>query len=64
LTRRNPFPMPDIISAEQAARHILDGLVGDGFEIAFPRRFALVMKLLRLLPDRLFFPLVRKVTGC
>jgi short-subunit dehydrogenase len=64
LTRRNPFPMPDIISAEQAARHILDGLARDGFEIAFPRRFALVMKLLRLLPDRLFFPLVRKVTGC
>lgn len=64
LTRRNPFPMPDIISAEQAAGHILDGLARDGFEIAFPRRFALVMKLLRLLPDRLFFPLVRKVTGC
>lgn len=64
LTRRNPFPMPDIISADQAARHVLDGLAGTAFEIAFPRRFALVMKLLRLLPDRLFFPVVRKVTRC
>lgn len=64
LTQRNSFPMPDLITAEAAADHILAGLETGSFEIAFPRRFALGMKLLRLLPDRLFFPLVRKVTGC
>lgn len=63
LTSGNPFPMPDIIPAEQAAAAILAGLARSGFEVAFPPRFALAMKLLRLLPDRLFFPLVHKVTG-
>ncbi|CDK99993.1 putative metabolite dehydrogenase, NAD-binding [Magnetospirillum gryphiswaldense MSR-1 v2] len=64
LTRRNSFAMPDIISPATAADHVLRGLDGNGFEIAFPRRFALAMKLLRILPDRVYFPLMRKVTGC
>lgn len=64
LTQRNRFPMPDIISAEAAAAAMVKGLAGNAFEIAFPRRFALVMKLLRLLPDCVYFPLIRKVTGC
>lgn len=63
MTRGNPFPMPDIITPDQAAQAIVRGLDAGGFEIAFPARFALVMKLLRLLPDRLFFPLVRRITG-
>ncbi|MTJ80004.1 MAG: SDR family NAD(P)-dependent oxidoreductase [Telmatospirillum sp.] len=63
LTRKNPFPMPDIISAETAAAAILDGLGHPGFEIAFPRRFAFAMRLLRLMPDRLYFPLIRRITG-
>jgi NADP-dependent 3-hydroxy acid dehydrogenase YdfG len=62
LTQKNPFPMPDIITAEQAAAKIVAGLGRNVFEISFPRRFAFAMKLLRLLPDRLFFPLVHKVT--
>lgn len=64
LTQRNSFPMPDIISAEAAAAAMVKGLAGDAFEIAFPRRFACMMKLLRLLPDAVYFPLIRKVTGC
>lgn len=64
LTQRNSFAMPDIISPAAAADHVLRGLDGNSFEIAFPRRFALAMKLLRILPDRVYFPLVRKVTGC
>jgi len=63
LTRRNPFPMPDLITAEQAADAILRGLKTGRFETAFPTRFALAMKLLRLLPDRLYFALMHKVTG-
>lgn len=63
LTRRNSFPMPDLITAEQAADAILRGLKTGRFETAFPFRFALIMKLLRLLPDRLYFALIHKVTG-
>lgn len=63
LTRKNPFPMPDIITADDAALIIARGLASNRFEIAFPRRFATVMKLLRILPDRLYFPLMHKVTG-
>jgi short-subunit dehydrogenase len=63
LTRRNSFPMPDIITAEAAAAAILRGLSSDRFETAFPRRFALGMKILRILPDRLYFAAMRKMTG-
>jgi len=64
LTRANPFPMPDIITADAAARAIEQGMARpERFEIAFPWRFALVMRTLRLLPDAWYFPLMHKVTG-
>lgn len=63
LTDRNPFPMPDLMPVEEAARALVDGLKTDRFEITFPRRFARAVKAARLLPYRLYFPLVRKVTG-
>ena len=50
LTDKNDFKMPAIISAERAATHIADGLLGNGFEVHFPRRFTLWLKLLRILP--------------
>ena len=61
LTDRNDFPMPFMIEAADAARRILAGLAGDRFEIAFPGRFALVMKAMRILPYRLFFALTRRM---
>jgi len=63
LTDRNSFHMPQLISAQQAAQHIARGLAGNRFEIRFPARFATLMALLRLLPDRLYLPLVRNLTG-
>jgi len=33
------------------------------FEIHYPKRFTRVMKLLRLLPYRAYFPAVRRATG-
>ncbi len=63
LTEGNPFPMPALITPEAAARSIVRGWERGQFEIDFPRRFTLVMKLLRLLPYALFFPVVRRLTG-
>lgn len=63
LTRQNPFPMPDLITAEAAALAIVRGLERGRFEIAFPSRFAAAMKLLRCLPDRWYFAAVRRFTG-
>ena len=61
LTDKNDFPMPFLISAEEAARRIVDGLARDRFEIAFPTRFVMIMKMLRLLPHALFFPITRRM---
>ncbi len=63
LTDRNPFPMPFLMPLDAAVDRLVAGLAGAAFEIAFPRRFALILKLLRLLPYRLYFPLVRRTTG-
>ncbi|MEM7023372.1 MAG: SDR family NAD(P)-dependent oxidoreductase [Pseudomonadota bacterium] len=63
LTDRNTFKMPFLISAEEAADAMVRGLRGRGFEITFPKRFTTIMKLLRCLPYRLYFPLVTRITG-
>jgi NAD(P)-dependent dehydrogenase (short-subunit alcohol dehydrogenase family) len=61
MTARNEFPMPFLIAPEEAARRILGGLAGNGFEIVFPRRFAAILKIARLLPYRLYFALTRRM---
>ncbi len=63
LTDKNDFPMPFLIEADEAAHHIYTGMVKGKFEIAFPRTFVLILKLLRILPYGLYFPLIKKVTG-
>lgn len=63
LTAGNDFHMPALIKADDAARHIVNGLARGRFEIHFPWRFSGVLKLFSLLPRRLYFPLVRRITG-
>jgi short-subunit dehydrogenase len=63
LTDRNAFRMPALITAREAAREILAGIERGAFEIHFPRRFTLWLKLLRVLPYRCYFALVRRFTG-
>lgn len=53
LTDRNDFPMPFMVSAEEAARRIHQGLAKGKREIAFPRRFTWSLKVLRVLPQGL-----------
>jgi NADP-dependent 3-hydroxy acid dehydrogenase YdfG len=63
LTAGNRFPMPFLMEPEVAAERLWRGLeLGTGFEIVFPRRFALILKALRLLPYGAYFPLVGKAT--
>lgn len=61
LTDKNDFPMPMMIEPEEAAREIADGLAGKKFEIHFPKKFTIVMKMIRLLPYCLYFPLARLI---
>lgn len=50
LTAKNDFPMPFLMQADDAAQAFLDGLRSDRFEITFPRRFSLILRLLQMLP--------------
>lgn len=61
LTDKNTFPMPFLISATEAAGYIARGLDARRFEIAFPGIFAIIMKTLRLMPNRLFFLIARRM---
>jgi NAD(P)-dependent dehydrogenase (short-subunit alcohol dehydrogenase family) len=63
LTAQNEFEMPALITPEQSAQAILRGWARGWFEIHFPWRFTLAMKLLGLLPFRLYRTLVRRATG-
>lgn len=63
LTDKNEFPMPFLIPVDQAVDAIMSGLARKRFEIAFPLRFAWIMKLLRLLPYPLFFSLTRRLVS-
>lgn len=63
LTAQNDFKMPALQTPEQAAQAILKGWASGVFEIHFPKRFTVALKLLRLLPDRLYFPIVQRATG-
>ncbi|MEL6235372.1 MAG: SDR family NAD(P)-dependent oxidoreductase [Pseudomonadota bacterium] len=62
-TAVNEFDMPFLMQPDAAARRIADGLARPGFEIAFPRRFALILKLVGLLPNRAYIWAVRRALG-
>lgn len=51
LTDQNDFPMPFLVTAEDAASRIVKGLKRGKNEIAFPKRFTWMLKLLGALPQ-------------
>ena len=63
LTAQNNFQMPALISPEEAAKAMLAGWSEGLFDIHFPKRFTSWLKLMRLLPYRIYFALVRRFTG-
>ena len=63
LTAQNDFAMPALMSPNAAAEAMLAGFARGDFEIYFPRRFTLVLKLLRFLPRRFYFALIHRLTG-
>ena len=61
MTDKNKFPMPMIKSPEFAAEKMFIGLTKkNAFEIHFPIAFTLMMKLLKIMPNWLYFLLVKK----
>lgn len=66
LTDRNDFPMPFLVSADDAAERVVSGLAKGKNEIAFPKRFTWTLKLLGALPqtlvDRMAANMARKST--
>ena len=62
-TNLNKFPMPFLKSSEFAADKIYRGLTGKyKFEIYFPWFFLTVLKIFRILPYKIYFYLINKVT--
>lgn len=60
LTDKNDFPMPCLISAQQASEEILKGIANKKHEIHFPKRFSYALKAISLLPDFIQFRLLSK----
>ena len=61
LTDKNDFSMPFIKSPEFAAEKMFDGLTKkNSFEIHFPKQLTLILKLLRVLPYKIYLFLIDK----
>ncbi len=63
LTEQNDYKMPGLITADEAATHIVQGWQDGRFEMHFPRRFTNWVKALSHLGNGLYFKAVRRVTG-
>lgn len=61
MTAVNTFPMPFILKPDDAARRIIRGLERGKFEIAFPWQLVVMLKLMRVLPYKLFFRLAGRL---
>ena len=63
LTAKNDFPMPCLVTVEQASRAIMDGLTAGRHQIHFPRRFIWLLRLLGALPTGLWLRLGRTLVS-
>lgn len=61
LTDQNRFPMPFLMEVDAAAKSFHRGLLSRRFEIVFPWRFAILVKLLRMLPYWAVWAITRRL---
>ena len=63
MTDKNDFKMPFLKTPEYSADKIYNGLINSNkFEIHFPKSLTLILKFFKIIPDRLYFYLVKKMT--
>jgi hypothetical protein len=55
--------MPFLMEPEDAAEAFYRGLQSDRFEISFPRIFAIILRLMNMVPYGLYFRMVKRGTG-
>ena len=61
LTEQNDFKMPSLVTPDDAAQKIYDGITkGKKFEITFPRFYIILLKLMRVLPYKIYLILMLK----
>ncbi len=60
-TKVNNFPMPSMVSIEYATKKIITGLEKSKYEIIFPFFFGLALKMMKIMPNRLYFYFVNKM---
>ncbi|WAG12041.1 SDR family NAD(P)-dependent oxidoreductase [Aeromonas dhakensis] len=63
LTDKNDFPMPCLVTVEEASRTIMAGLAAGRHHIHFPRRFIWLLRLLGALPTGLWLRLGRTLVS-
>ena len=63
MTDKNDFRMPFLKTPKFAANKIYNGLINSSsFEIDFPKELTLILKFLKMLPDSIYFALIKKLT--
>ena len=63
MTDKNKFKMPFIRSPEFAANKIYKGIVlKNSFEITFPKQLTLILKIFSMLPYKIYFFFIGKLT--
>lgn len=63
LTDLNKFPMPFLMSVDQAVKAMIRGLESSKFQIAFPWRMSVTMEILKRMPNRLFLAIASRISG-
>ncbi len=61
MTKTNDFPMPFLIGQDEAAEAILKGLDSKRFEIVFPWKMKVAMKLLAAMPYAISLAITRRM---
>ena len=59
MTDKNKFDMPFLMTAEKASKIITKKIFSNTFEIFFPKRLIIPMKILNFLPSFIYFFIIK-----